>query len=147
LSARRPASVIRTRATSIDLPPATTRSADAVASPAAIPDAEIRILPSQPASPVSDSAMQRFESCLRIEEHGDAGMLGGYFLQNFNPFSAHRKFEGSKSGYVSARPRQIRHESLTDRIGDRDEYDRDGFGRIAECRQAFGRAGEDDIWL
>ena len=50
-SARRPASVIRTRATSIDLPPATTRSADAVASPAAIPDAEIRILPPQPASP------------------------------------------------------------------------------------------------
>jgi hypothetical protein len=65
--------------------------------------------------------------------------------EQLQPFPAHGVFELTESGGVTARPCKIFDETGSDRIGDPNEHDRHGTGRLQQrtCRRTAG--GENDV--
>src|SRR5258705_13092401 len=69
---------------------------------------------------------------------------GGNFLNHLQPFPDQWEVDEGEAGDVAARPRQAGHETLSDRIVDEVEYDRDGAGRLFQCCGDWRPASDDE---
>src|ERR1700731_4134355 len=70
---------------------------------------------------------------------------GGNFLNHLQPFPDQWEVDEGEAGDVAARPRQAGHETLSDRIVDNVEHDRDGAGRLFQCGNDRRPASDDDV--
>ena len=66
-------------------------------------------------------------------------------FQKLQPLSAQGPFEVDEAGDISAGPRQAVDESAADRIGDCDEYDRNGGCILLESGHRRGRDRHDHV--
>src|SRR6516225_7322430 len=85
----------------------------------------------------------------RIEEIRDArdsSAMGRNLLMQRQPLAALFRLQCTEPGNIAARACQILNETATDRIGNNNEYDRDGARRSLH-RRCRGRAkSQDHIW-
>ena len=70
---------------------------------------------------------------------------GGNLLDHLQPFPDQWEVDEAEAGNVAARPRQAGDETLSDRIVDEAEYDRDGAARLFQCCDDWRPASDDDV--
>src|SRR5260221_92082 len=86
--------------------------------------------------------------CLKegIRNTRDSSEIGRSFLEQRQPLAAHFRLKCTEPGNVAARAYQTLDETATDRIGNNDEYDRDGAGRQLHCGCRGRGVSQDHVW-
>src|SRR5262249_32656274 len=69
----------------------------------------------------------------------------GNLLDHLQPFPIQWVIDESEAGEVAAWLRQAGHQTLSDRIVDDIEYDRDGTGRLFQCGSDWRPASDDEV--
>src|SRR6516162_5459406 len=82
---------------------------------------------------------------LGIEHERYAPDARGNLLDHLQPFPNQWEVDESEAGEVAAWLRQAGHETLSDRIVDDIEYDRDGTGRLFQCGSDRRPASDDEV--
>ena len=82
-----------------------------------------------------------------IEQDPDPSKVWRDLFQQLEPFSAHRRFDIGEAGGVAARPSQACGELLAERIGRRDENDRDRAGLGKQGSDRNRAPGEEHVRL
>ncbi|MBV9584860.1 MAG: hypothetical protein JO213_08255 [Alphaproteobacteria bacterium] len=82
-----------------------------------------------------------------MHQNPDPGNRRCELLQNLHPLPPHGGLEIGKPGDVAARPREARHETAADRIGDHDEHDGDIAGEWPQLGQGGVAEAQDDVRL
>jgi hypothetical protein len=80
-----------------------------------------------------------------IERERDPRDAGRDLLEHLQHLADDRELEKGQPGGVAAWPRQAGDEALPDRIGDRDEHDRDGAHLQGKRRQRRRGGGDDQV--
>jgi hypothetical protein len=79
----------------------------------------------------------------RVEDDRDARDPRRDLLERLQPLGRDRELETGEAGEIAARMRQVRHETLADRIGHLREHDRDSVALLLQSGHHGRAVGQD----